>query len=531
MSEQTTRQPSQPDPAPNGSGTGGNYYLKKIAKNAGIAASGRIFSQIFGPLIGIVTTRILGAELYGIYTLATQWTGIMADISRLGFAGALIRFIGKYTGEKRADKIKGAILLTLKVSFIGGGILTAALFLFAGPFSRAVLDQSQQGIDWHDVAAAFRFFAPAILLTSLYGVFISALTGFQQQRYVVFANSIVSNLVKLGTLVGLYYFGFTLYAALASSLIQDLVIMVLGGILMLKVFPTLRDKTVRPVTESKEMWSFSGTLFANSLFYKYTFNLDLIFLGLYRSVAEVGLYGIALKLQPLIYLPSYAISEIFNPIVAELYAAEETAEIERLYKIITKWSMLLTMPIFLVIVLFHKELLTIFGKEFAGASQALIILAFGNLIVGAVGIAGHVITMIGRVRVNLINSILTAVINVTLFLLLIPPYGMLGAAIAFSSGMVFVNLIRLVQVYLFLRIHPFMISLLKVLAASALALGGELLLLDVLPINWNYWLLALHILICLLLYTGFTILFRFDEADLVILRALGNRLGIKKRGG
>ena len=458
---------SQSDPeAKPADDAGGDVYLKRIARNAGVTAGGNLLGQVASPIIGIITTNALGPSLYGVYTLATYWAGLLAEISRFGFGATVIRFTASFRGEGKTESIKGTILYSLRLVAITSGILAVGMALLAEPFCRYVLEDPSS-------ADAFRFFSVAILLTALYGSVTSALTGLQQQRYVVLTNSIVSNLVKIVSLLLFVWMGLDLYAALASSLLQDLAVLALGGFFLLRSFPALTDKNVKATVEPRDLWKYSLSMFATSLFYKYTFGLDITFLGYYRAAADVGLYAVALKLQPVIFIPAYAISEIFNPMVAELHAKNEIGQIERLYKTVTKWTLTLSVPIYLLIVLFYQPILRLFGKEFGGAADALMILATANLLVNFVGMAGYVINMIGRPTVNLVNSIVTAVINIGLFFLLIPPFGVTGAATAYATGLLVINLVRAIQVRRFLGIIPFKVSQLKVVAAALLSLGGD----------------------------------------------------------
>lgn len=492
--------------------TGTAGYLKKIAKNAGITAGGQLLSQVLGPITGIITTRALGAELYGIYTLTTYWTSMLADFSTLGFAGMLTRFSASYKGEGRLDKAKGAILLSLKIALLVGGLLALSLALFAEPFCRYIIKQP-------GYAHAFRFVSVAVLLTAAYSIFLAALNGLQQQGYAVLANSVASNLMKLVSLVVLLACGLQLYAALASSLLQDLIILVLAGFFLVKVFPGLRDHNLPATIEKKKLWKFSGTLFATSLFNKHTFQLDVLFLGLFCQPVEVGLYAVALRLQPLIYMPHVAIMQIFGPIVAELHARRQHNEMAKLYKTVTKWTTAFSLPIFLTIVLFYEPILSIFGKEFHGAVVALLILGVGNFFADMFGMSGQILTMIGKPGVNLANAVVITVFSVTLYLLLIPHKGIVGAAVAYAVTHGVINVVRLFEVRHFLNIHPFKASLWKVPFAAGLALLGVLGLRS----DWFFmapplWFLQLVAFWCV--YAATVYMLRLDADDLVVVRAL-----------
>ncbi|MCL4703668.1 flippase [bacterium] len=494
-------------------------YLKKIAKNAGITAGGQLLSQVLGPITGIITTRALGAELYGIYTLTTYWTSMLADFSTLGFAGMLNRFSASYKGEGRLDKAKGAILLSLKIAFIAGSILALGLALFAEPFCRYVIKQPEY-------ATAFRFVSIAILFTALYSIFIAALNGLQQQGYVVLTNAVVANLTKLISLVVLLVFGFELYAALASSLLQDLIVLILAGTFLLKVFPGLRERSLPATTEKKRLWKFSSTLFATSLFNKHTFQLDVVFLGMFCQPLEVGLYAVALRLQPLIYMPHTAIMQIFGPIVAELHARRQHNEMADIYKTVTKWTTSFSLPIFLTIILYYEPLLNIFGKDFHGAVSALLILSVGNFCADMLGMSGQVLTMIGKPGVNLANSIVITVINIVLYLTLIPSYGIVGAALAHAVSMICINTLRLLQVYYFEKMHPFKISFYKPALAAIFSVLLVLFSQSYATILDGLWVLQL-LLFWLVYATGVWIL-RLDKNDLTVVNAIIGRFRLGK---
>jgi O-antigen/teichoic acid export membrane protein len=492
-------------------------HLKKIAKNAGITAGGNLFTMVTGPLTAVITTRALGPELYGIYSLATYWTNLLADISRLGFGGTLLRFTASYKGEGRVDKIKGAFMFALKISLLVGGALTLGMLVFAEPFCRLVINRP-------DVAPAFRFFSFNILLTAMYGVLLAALTGFQEQRYVVLTRSVISSLVKITTLILLLFLGLKLYAALASSLLQDLVILGLGYFFLIKVFPALKEKSIKPVTEKKELWKFSGTLFTTSIFTKNARQLDLLFLGMFRSLEEVGLYTVALRLQPLIYMPHYTIMQIFGPLVADLHSRGEVQEMKSLYKTVTKWTVSFSLPIFLTIVIFHEPILSIFGKEFRDAALAVLILGIGNAFADTFGMSGQIITMIGKPGINLVNSVVVALLSVIMYLVLIPYHGIVGAAGTYTFSMILINLIRVIQVYLILRIHPFKKSIWKTFTSASIALVFLWLLRQDGYYVQNGGLWIVELLFLWSAYVFSTWMMKLDAEDTMILRALKNKI-------
>lgn len=442
--------------------------LARIAKNAGITAGGGLFGHLLGPIIGVVTTRALGAELYGLYALLVQWAGLAAEIAKAGLAAALVRFVGVYRALGQREQLKGAIWAGLVWAGALGGGMSILVLLCAEPLAQWVLRQPQ-------AVSALRLYAPAVGLTALYGILLATLTGFQQQYFVQLSSAVVGNLVKLGVLLLLVWAGLDLSAALGASLVQDAVVLGLSGYFVWRTFPGLFSSTLPGQTEWRPLLKYALTVFATSLFYRYTFQLDVLVLGAFRSAAEVGLYVAALRLQSLLALPTYALGETFNPVVAELHARGQLEQLRVVYSTVVRWALLLTFPLVVPLVTVPEVVLSIFGKEFAAAGWVLSVLSVGTWLGAAFGVAGYVLNMVGKPQVNLVNGIITAGLNIGLFLWLIPQQGMVGAAwvyVLVNGGMA---LVRVGQVWWLLRLHPWEAALGRAMGVIALALAGAML--------------------------------------------------------
>jgi O-antigen/teichoic acid export membrane protein len=86
---------------------------------------------------------------------------------------------------------------------------------------------------------------------------------------------------------------------------------------------------------------------------------------------------------------------------------------------------------------------------------------------------GFVIMMTGRTVINLVNNVIVFIMIVVLNSLLIPKFGLLGAAASLAIALGLVNIIRLVEVYLILKIHPYRVAYYKPFLAGALAAAAS----------------------------------------------------------
>jgi len=164
---------------------------------------------------------------------------------------------------------------------------------------------------------------------------------------------------------------------------------------------------------------------------------------------------------------------LFQPIMAEYDAESDYHRMDKLYKIITRWLVILTFPVFALLVLFPEPVLeTFFGAEYRAGGFALMLLAIGLYATRFVGLSGSFLTATGDTKVLMYVSGATAALNFGLNILLIPIFGIVGAAIATVSSTILNNGLQAGYVYKTTRIQPFTKELLFPTALSFVCLGG-----------------------------------------------------------
>jgi O-antigen/teichoic acid export membrane protein len=122
-----------------------------------------------------------------------------------------------------------------------------------------------------------------------------------------------------------------------------------------------------------------------------------------------------------------------------------------------------------MLLVFPRDLLALFGSEYTVGAVVTIILALGQLWNAGTGPCGALLNMSGHIRLNMVNNALTLALNIALNIALIPPFGIVGAAVAWSSSLATVNLARVVEVWYLYRIVPMNRSTGKVPIAAGAA--------------------------------------------------------------
>ena len=125
------------------------------------------------------------------------------------------------------------------------------------------------------------------------------------------------------------------------------------------------------------------------------------------------------------------------------------------YRATTAWLIVLTWPLYLLAVIYGPEVLSIFGYSYRAGDMVMVILGLTMLVATACGQVDMVLITTGRSSWSLANGLMAVGLNVGLDLLLIPRYGITGAAIGWAAAIVITNLVPLAQLAASKRLNPF----------------------------------------------------------------------------
>jgi O-antigen/teichoic acid export membrane protein len=188
---------------------------------------------------------------------------------------------------------------------------------------------------------------------------------------------------------------------------------------------------------------------------------------------DLGVYAACVRVALAMVLFLTAVAYVFSPFVADLHARGQRERLDRLYKAITRWTVAGTIPVLLLMLLAPAAILRLFGgEEFTTGTDALRILVIGQAINVSVGAAGFVLIMAGRTGWDLTVYVLSAALDIALSFLLVPKFGIEGAAAAQAITIACSNWLRLVLVRRFVGIFPWDASYVRlVVPAAACALA------------------------------------------------------------
>ena len=207
-------------------------------------------------------------------------------------------------------------------------------------------------------------------------------------------------------------------------------------------------------------------MFSN-IFWILLFRTDVLLIGGFLDQLQVGLYSAAVPIAQLILTMRQAFTPIILPLLTELVANKQKNELSLLYFLSAKWTTLFALPVFLSMVVAPEFFIQfVFGKEYLAASSSLRIISIGYFIHTIVGPSSNMVVIIGKSRLAMINSIIAFCLSITLNIYLIPAMGIEGAALTAVITFLLYNLLCLVQVYAFIKVHPFRLLHIKFIVAG-----------------------------------------------------------------
>lgn len=272
------------------------------------------------------------------------------------------------------------------------------------------------------------------------------------------------------------------------------------------------------------MLGYSYPLALSNILVALGLQVDTLMLGLLGTTKEVGYFGVALKVSFISSKIITAFSLVFTPVIADLWHQSRAAELNSLFITVTRWIFTLSFPFFLIMMMFAGPVMRVFGAGFTAGTIALIVLAVGQLINSATGAAGVMVIMSGRSKLELANVTTALFIDALLCYLLIPRYGLDGAAIANMTSLVLVNLMRVVEIKILMRMIAYDSSYVKPLLAGFAAAAVTFFIGRFLPGSIGFKQLAILALTLVFFYVLIMVAMGLNESDRAVLKNFGTKL-------
>ena len=439
--------------------------INKITKESGINFAGSSIGNLLGYIWLMLMTRFLSQEDFGSFTLAQSIVNISLIFVLFGTHRSLDRFIPFYTASGTPGKIKALLLGIFRFSIISNLIVCLVISIGADQLAKYLFNDPI-------LSDILRIIVFSIPLLSVIMIITNAFAGYKELRYHVYLKQMIEPGLKILFVLLLAVLGLSVIEWSYLYLIALILTVIFGTwFLFTRILKPLSDIPIIPI-DLKEIIAYSWPISIASVLIIIVGQIDYLILGIYYSVVNISVYRIYIQIVVILRLILGSMARIYKPVISELIPQGDYKEITDTYRRVSKWVLLFTTLGFLIVLLYGERITKLlFTDAYAIFPQALSILALGTFLHSAYGPVGMTLEAFGNTKLVLVNSLVMVLMNVGLGFLLIPGYGIVGAAIATTATLSISGLIGLIEIYILYKMQPFSIDSLKFVGLGLLCWG------------------------------------------------------------
>lgn len=381
-----------------------------------------IFTLSNAVLLFALTRYLLSPEEYGLLYFAHSALGIGSMAAMLG----LPKSTGRYVNEFLATD-EGQVRHVIRISFtylvVLAGIVSLLVTLLHEPLARALGDTALT--PFLMVGGAY------VGIRALYATLGNIFQGFNRVDY----NGLLGAVNGVGRVVfalGFVLLGFGALGAFFGYVIGfGLATLVGGYVLWWRLLPDLEVASERAEDLTRRILEYSVPTAATRVSVVLDSKVDKVLIGMLAGPAAVGFYTLAEQIVDFCIVPARSLGFTISPAIGDREAAGGNDTATRLYEQSMEKMLLLYLPAAVGLILVAEPAVRyVFGTDYLGAVPVLRLFGIFIVVRAIHKITGNGLDYLGLARIRAIARGTTALGNVGLNILLIPPFGVLGAGIA-----------------------------------------------------------------------------------------------------
>jgi len=425
---------------------------------AGITFAGAAFGGLLAIIDEALIARFLGVAAYGLYALAFMLARIGSIIAAFGLPVTILHFLPIHLRSNDRARALGSIIGGIMLPLAMGSALTLLLGKLDHWIAVGIFDAPQAT----DYIRNLGFIVPLIALSEVLG---HTARGFGRAFYYVLIRNLAPQIFFLGVLLYLSHFGGPKIAVTYGLIGSYLLACALGFVLISGLVRSIIGK-VRPLFELRALYSYALPVVLNASVALVLLWTDLFQLGIFTNTWTVGIYRACMQIVVVFDIITSTFAAAVGPIYPVLIHERRQTELRDTYLAAIHLPTLLATPIFLLILVNASDLLSIIGPHFTPGAPALCILAAGHLLRVSFGTAAMLLVVGGKPHVEAGNAVIAALLNTVLNLVLIPRFGLAGAATSTATSIAVLSGLRIFQVSRVFEVKTFDQAIFRVVVVT-----------------------------------------------------------------
>jgi O-antigen/teichoic acid export membrane protein len=399
----------------------------------------------------ILFPNFLSPDQVGLANILISLALIYAQISSLGTSYITLKFFPFF--RNYGEKHNGFLFIGLLITIIGFVLFTVVFLIFKQPV-----------IDYYDVKSKllsdyYNYLIPLALATTFFNFFDSYLRSLYRTilstlSFEIFLRLFITVSITFFALKLINFHQFVIVYILANCL-PTLVIFVY--IIYIKEFH-LRYRISRTLKRLYKIIFVYGLFsFINNLSYLLINTIDVLLVAAMLGLGPAGIYTTVAFLTSIMQIPNRSMGKVTAPLISDCWKTRNMVLMEDIYKKVSSVNLIIGSAILIVMWVNIDFLFTLMPKAYASGKYVFLILSLGKLFDIYTGLNGLILVTSKKYRFDLIFTFILICSTIYFNYLLIPIYGMIGAAIASLMTLFLYNILRLFFVLFVFKIHPFQI--------------------------------------------------------------------------
>lgn len=406
-------------------------HFNELLKGSSIAFILKLFGMLISFVLMYYITNNYGASQYGTLTLVITILSMFMLLIGFGTNTALVRLVADLRISSNIGYVNDifwkSIFITMPIAMISYFLLTSNVELLSNVFFHDAINNNK-----------IRMGALTLFPLLLIGLIAATLQGMKKILTYSFLNTIILQLSFLIVLMINKIFLESYY-----NLISLYVTSIYSSFFVALIFYFIYFKPYRIIKSEytiKQIISTSFPMLIASSFGMLMNWTDVLMLGYFQDESSVGIYNVSNRVATVVSIILVSINTIAAPKFVEFYTKNDFAGLEKIVQQTTKLIFFTTLPIIVILILAGIPILNLFGNEFTVGYSVLLMLIFGQLVNSVSGSVGYIMQMTDNQKIFQNVVMLSAILNIVLNSILIPRYGINGAAFASMTSMVFWNI-------------------------------------------------------------------------------------------
>jgi O-antigen/teichoic acid export membrane protein len=489
-----------------------NVPGKQLIKNSALILFNTGFMMLLSWGISIWIARKLGPSNYGIFNLVLWLSNTVTWAVGMGLIHAVTKFIAEFKGRNDNTSLKSIIFYILRIELIITGF-TSLLLIFL---------KSEIADYFFSPDESLYFFIAALGLIPgiITAVFSAAIEGIQKFEYFTYSNLVITP-VSFAAKIVVLLFGKGISGLLTVMVLLSCVNALFYGYILYREGVITGNNKKLAWDIKKRIISYNKSILAIILCDKIVWDKsENFFLGRFCNAIEIGYYNLGYNLtQRFMSILPTAFWKVLFPKMSSYCGSGNKDKMRRLFYISIRYLAFFSFPVGTAgIILSHQLILYLYGTDYSGAQQVLQILFFSSIISSLANPGSAILYGFDKQSFIYKYGMILAIINIVMDMLLIKPYGALGAAFCHSVTTILGSAGGLIYTCKTMNLTFPFISILKILC-STIFMGSSMKLLilqnDSLPG------LTVSFIAGCLVYTIFSFLFAtFETEDLALLNSI-----------